>query len=184
MKVATALLAASLAGSPALSAPTTGPSTMTTHAHDFDFLVGKWRVHHRRLVGRLVGSTNWQEFDGTSEMTMTMGGQGTFDENFIDIPSGAYRAVGIRGYDPKTETWAIWWLDARNPHSIEPPVFGNFENGLGTFVGDDTNNGKPVKCRFEWSRITPNSAHWGQALSPDGGKTWETNWVMDFTRVE
>ncbi|TJV23098.1 MAG: DUF1579 domain-containing protein, partial [Mesorhizobium sp.] len=23
---------------------------------------------------------------------------------------------------------------------------------------------------------------WEQAFSPDGGKTWETNWIMDFAR--
>ena len=33
--------------------------------HDFDFLVGAWRVHHRRLKERLAGSHEWQAFDGT-----------------------------------------------------------------------------------------------------------------------
>ncbi|HEY2068794.1 MAG TPA: hypothetical protein VGG48_04505 [Rhizomicrobium sp.] len=186
MKTAFLALTALLAATPAAQAQTSGEPTMATqtdHAHDFDFLVGKWRVHHHRLKARLAGSTEWQDFEGTSEMQMTMGGQGTFDENYLDIPSGAYRAVGIRGYDPKTQTWAIWWLDARQPHSIEPPVLGNFQNGVGTFTGDDTFNGKPIVVRFTWSRITATSAHWEQAFSPDGGKSWETNWVMDLTRV-
>jgi len=63
-------------------------------------------------------------------------------------------------------------------------VFGNFQNGVGTFNGDDTFNGKPIKVRFIWSKITASSAQWEQAFSPDGGKSWETNWVMDFTRVQ
>jgi hypothetical protein len=185
MKLATVLLAASLVCSPAFAAtPTTGEPTMTTHVHDFDFLVGKWRVHHRRLKARLAGSTEWQEFEGTCEMQMTMAGQGNMDDNFIDLPAGAYRAMGIRGYDPETQTWAIWWLDARDPHKVEPPVMGNFENGIGTFEGDDVFAGKPIKVRFVWSQITPKTAHWEQAFSPDGGKSWETNWVMDITRVE
>jgi hypothetical protein len=179
MKLVTlAFLAASLACGPALAADA------VDHAHDFDFLVGKWRVHHTRLNGRLVGSHDWVEFDGTSEMWMTMQGRGTFDDNYIAVPTGPYRAVGIRCYDPATQTWAIWWLDERHPHAIEPPVYGNFKDGIGTFIGDDVNNGKPVLTRFVWSNITANSAHWEQAESPDDGKTWETNWRMDLTRVQ
>jgi len=183
--LATALLATSLiASSPAFSDTTAkGTAAMTDHAHDFDFLIGKWRVHHWRLKDRLAGSTEWVEFDGTSTLWMTMDGHGTIDDNFLDLPGSPYRAVGIRGYDPKTQTWAIWWLDGRSPHDLEQPVIGNFNDGVGTFEADDTFNGKPIKVRFTWSRITRNSAHWEQAFSPDGGKTWETNWRMDFVRT-
>jgi hypothetical protein len=153
------------------------------HAHDFDFLVGNWIVHHRRLKERLAGSHDWVVFTGRCRMVMTMGGYGTMDDNEIGLPGDAYRAMGIRSYDPKTRTWAIWWLDGRDPHSIEPPVAGNFHDGVGTFEGDDTLRGKPVKVRFIWSGITADSAHWEQAFSPDGGKSWETNWIMDLTRA-
>src|SRR5262249_27487499 len=142
---------------------------------------------HHRLVSRLTNSHEWQDFDGTSQLWMTMGGYGTVDDNWLDIPTGAYRAVGIRGYDPKSGTWAIRWLDGRDPHNMgEPPVIGNFNfhNGVGTFEGADTLRGKPVRVRYTWSNITKNSAHWEQALSPDEGKTWEVNWTMEFTRVE
>ncbi|HTE65485.1 MAG TPA: DUF1579 domain-containing protein, partial [Candidatus Binatia bacterium] len=37
---------------------------------------------------------------------------------------------------------------------------------------------------FVWSDITRNSCRWEQAFSPDAGKTWEVNWVMESTRVE
>jgi hypothetical protein len=179
------LLATSLATPPAnATQPSTGETAVTDHAHDFDFLIGKWRVRHHRLKARLAGSHEWVEFDGTSQLWMTMDGHGTVDDNYIGIPDGPYRAMGIRGYDPRTQTWSIFWLDARNPHKVEPPVIGNFQNGVGTFEGDDTFNGKPIVVRFTWSKITKNSAHWEQAFSPDGGRTWEVNWRMDFTRVE
>src|SRR5579863_5223610 len=185
MTLAAALLASALtSASPSPATTSTGETAVTDHAHDFDFLVGKWRVHHRRLKERLAGNHDWVEFEGTCAMQMTMAGAGNMDDNVIGLPGGAYRAMGIRGYDPKTQTWAIWWLDARNPHYMEPPVVGNFQNGVGTFEGDDTFRGKPIKVRFTWSRITPSSAHWEQAFSPDGGRSWETNWKMDLTRVE
>ena len=34
------------------------------------------------------------------------------------------------------------------------------------------------------SDITPNSAHFEQSFSDDGGKTWEVNWITDQTRVK
>ena len=172
-----------ICNSPTTATPAFGETAMTDHSHDFDFLIGKWRVHHWRLKDRLADSHEWVEFEGTSALWMTMDGHGTVDDNFIGLPDGAYRAVGIRSYDPKTQTWAIWWLDSRNPQKIEPPVIGNFHDGVGSFEGDDTFGGKPIKVRFVWSRITSNSAHWEQAFSADGGRTWETNWRMDFVRA-
>jgi len=152
--------------------------------HDFDFLVGSWQVHHRRLKERLANNHEWVEFDGTCNNLALMGGWANVDDNVLRMPEGEYRGVGLRSYDPKTGQWAIWWLDSRNPFGdLDPPVKGRFENGVGTFYADDTLRGKTVRVRFTWSNITPTSAHWEQAFSPDGGKTWEVNWRMVFQRV-
>jgi hypothetical protein len=152
--------------------------------HDFDFLVGSWRVHHRKLKERLAGSHDWVEFDGTCSMRQLMNGWANVDDNVMNVPGGAYRGVGLRSYDPKTGLWPIWWLDGRDPFgNLDPPVKGHFVNGVGNFYSDDTLNGKPVRVRYTWSHITSTSARWEQAYSPDGGKTWETNWVMDFVRA-
>lgn len=154
----------------------------TGNESDFDFLAGSWRVRHRRLKARLAGSTEWEQFDGTSTLWPTLGGLGTVDDNVIELPAGTYRAVGIRAFDIKTRQWSIWWLDLRNP-VIDAPVQGGFNDGVGTFLADEMFEGRPIKVRFRWSEITPNSAKWDQAFSPDGGAHWETNWVMDFTRA-
>jgi len=112
-----------------------------------------------------------------------MAGWGNVDDNLINLPGDIYRGVGLRSYDPKSGQWAIWWLDSRNPFGdLDPPVKGTFENGVGTFYADDTLRGKKVRVRFTWSQITSTSAHWEQAFSPDGGKTWEVNWTMEFKR--
>ena len=106
------------------------------------------------------------------------------DDNLLNMPGDTYRGVGLRSYDPKSGQWAIWWLDSRNPFGdLDPPVKGRFENGVGSFYADDTLRGQKIRVRFTWSQITPASAHWEQAFSPDGGKTWETNWVMEFVRT-
>lgn len=152
--------------------------------HDFDFLVGSWRVHHRRLKERLADSHEWVAFEGTCTMRPLMNGYGNVDDNFLDMPGRPYHGVGLRSYDTKTGDWAIWWVDGRMPHApLDPPVKGHFVDGVGNFYSDDTLRGKTVRVRYTWSHITANSAQWEQAYSPDGGKTWETNWHMDFERV-
>jgi hypothetical protein len=152
--------------------------------HDFDFLVGNWQVHHRKLKGRLNQSHAWDEFEGTLSMRKLMDGYANVDDNVFNTPEGAYRGVGLRSYDPKTAQWAIWWLDGRSPFGdLDPPVKGHFVKGVGTFYADDTLRGKPVRVRFVWSNITSTTARWEQAYSADGGKTWEINWTMDFKRA-
>jgi hypothetical protein len=152
--------------------------------HDFDFLVGNWRVHHRRLKERLADSHEWLEFDGTLRNWKLMDGWGNVGENFFDMPGGAYRGVGMRAYDPKTGQWASWWLDQRYPEdALDPPSKGHFESGIGTLYADSTFKDKPVRVRVVWSHITPTSARWEQSFSIDSGKTWELNWISEFTRA-
>jgi len=117
-------------------------------------------------------------------MRQLMGGYGNVDDNVVELPGGAYRAVGLRSFEPKSGKWSIWWLDGRTPlGALDPPVRGSFRDGIGTFLADDTFNGMPIRVRFTWSKITPTSCHWEQAFSTDGGNSWETNWAMDFKRV-
>jgi hypothetical protein len=151
--------------------------------HDFDFLPGTWRVHHRRLTQRLAGSDEWEEFDGISVAWALLGGAGNIDDNVLELPGGTYRAITLRSYDPVTDRWSLWWLDGRNPGQLDPPVVGGFADGVGTFVGPDTFDGRPIVVRFRWSGITDRAARWEQAFSADDGATWEVNWVMDLTRT-
>lgn len=149
---------------------------------DFDFLFGSWTVRHRRLKERLADCTEWEEFDGSSTVQPLLAGSGNVDDNVINLPAGAYRAASLRAFDPATRSWAIWWLDARQPHTIDVPVVGGFSDGVGSFHADETLRGRPIKVRFRWSNITATACQWEQAFSPDGGAHWETNWVMHFTR--
>jgi hypothetical protein len=150
---------------------------------DFDFEEGDWRVRHRRLNGRLVGSSDWEEFDGACSMRKVLGGHGNIEDNVIELPAGAYRALALRSFNPDTRQWAIWWLDARSPHNLDVPVVGGFENGIGTFYADDTLDGRPIRIRFRWTGTGDGAPVWEQAFSADAGATWEVNWVMRFTRL-
>lgn len=152
-------------------------------SHDFDFEFGRWTVAHRRLKKRLCACTEWEDFHGTAEVRPILGGCGNVEDNLLHLPDGAYRAIALRSYDATTRTWAIWWLDARMPHALEVPVVGAFHDGIGQFFANDTHNEQPVRLRFQWHQNTGGTPRWDQALSADGGVTWETNWIMDFHRA-
>ena len=153
--------------------------------HDFDFLVGQWQAHHRKLKQRLANNHEWIEFEGTLFSQPLMGSYSNVDDLVLNVPGAPYRGVALRFFDPGTHQWSIWWLDSRTPLGpLDPPMRGSFQNGVGTFYGDDTLNGRKVRARFIWSKITPTTCHWEQAYSPDEGKTWETNWVQDIVRAQ
>lgn len=174
-----AAAATSCATVPIESAP--GPTASTSPGvHDFDFQVGSWRVHHR--VKR-AGNAEWMEFDGTCINRPLLGGAGNVEDHTFHKPNGTTYGIGLRAFDPKTAQWAIWWVDSRDPFgTLDPPVKGRFENGVGTFYSDSVVDGNTIRTRFIWSHITKDSAHWEQAYSSDGGATWDTNWLMEFRR--
>lgn len=150
--------------------------------NDFAFQAGTWRVAHRELRERLAGCDEWFEFPGTCSVWEILGGIGNIEDNWLDDPNGAYAAAAVRKLDPDTGRWSIWWIDPREA-DLDPPVHGTFDDGVGTFLGQATLNGKSIDVRFIWSGITGDRARWEQAFSDDGGKTWETNWTMSFERV-
>ncbi len=166
-------------GMPALSAG----GAATCHQKDWQWLVGNWDVRHERLRDRLVGSTTWDEFGGKCNSWPTLGGLGNVDDCLLYLPTGAYRAIGPRAFDPATGKWSIWWLDGRSASKLDPPVVGGFEAQEGEFVGDDVHKGTPVKVRFRWHETGSKRPHWDQAFSTDGGKNWEINWRNYFTRT-
>ncbi len=157
-----------------------------SQANAFDFLMGTWDVYHRRLSDRLIGSDTWQEFGGHMTARPILGGPdnmgGNMDDNVLDLPDDPHRAISLRTYDPASDKWAIWWLDGRNPHSLDVPVLGQFKGSIGEFYAEDILNNKPIKVRFRWTGTDTPTPRWEQAFSPDNGTTWEVNWTMDFTK--
>ena len=150
---------------------------------DFDFLIGEWSVVHRRLKRRLTSEAEWFEFSGPATARKILDGLGNIDEYRIDLPAGAYVGSSLRLFNPATQNWSIYWMDSRDP-KLDPPMVGRFQDGRGLFFGDDSFDGKKVRVRFIWSGMTRLACRWEQGFSIDGGASWETNWIMTFTRVE
>jgi hypothetical protein len=152
--------------------------------HDFDFYVGKWRLHNRRLVHPLTGTKEWVEFEGTSVARMLWDGRANVDEFDADSPSGHIEGMTVRLYNADTHEWSIYWANGKAGAFSMPPTVGHFSNGKGEFYDHEEISGKPVFVRFIWTVQSPKECHWEQAFSTDEGRTWETNWTIDSTRME
>ncbi|NHC14660.1 hypothetical protein [Motilibacter deserti] len=147
---------------------------------DFDFLLGRWQVHNRKLRDNTdPDCTEWVEFAATSEAVPVLHGIGNVDRMHVpDPPDGEpFEGLTLRLFDPAAGTWSIWWSSTRAPGRLDPPVVGRFTDGHGVFTGDDTLRGRPVRVSFEW-HAGPGCPTWRQSFSWDGGATWVLNWVM------
>src|SRR5262245_5924982 len=55
-------------------------ASSTSSPHDFDFLVGTWKLRNRKLVSRLTHSTEWISFESRVEMHQIRNGLGNIDK--------------------------------------------------------------------------------------------------------
>ena len=148
-------------------------------AHEFDFLFGRWSVGHRRLKTRGVGSGDWDVFTGTAFTEPRMGGVVNVEQH--DCPARGWRGVALRTLDLTSGDWSIYWISDRDGR-LSPPVVGRFHEDGCRLEGPDVDGSRPIVARYEWSRVRSDAPRWTQHFSYDGGRTWELNWVMDFTR--
>ena len=158
------------------------PEALHDGAHDFDFLHGVWRIHNRKLRHPLTGSSDWYEFEGRSTERPLWDGNANIEEYDATLPDGTrLRGLALRLYNPAARRWTIHWSNSANG-TLDPPMSGTFRDGVGTFYSHEDYQGRMILVRFFWTRPGPGSARWEQAFSADGGRTWETNWIMDFQR--
>lgn len=151
--------------------------------HDFDFEVGTWKIHLSRLLHPLTGSNTWVEFDGTSVTRKVWDGRADLEEFETDSKATHIEGLTLRLYNPQSHQWSLYWANSKVGVMSGPPQIGEFKDGRGEFFCQDTIDGRAILIRYVWSDITPNSAHFEQSYSDDGGKTWEVNWKTDQTRV-
>ena len=151
--------------------------------HDFDFEIGTWKTHVRRLLHPLTGSTTWVEYEGTTVVRKVWNGAANVLELVADGPTGHFEGMNLRLYNPESRQWSLNFAN-RNSGTLGQPTIGEFKNGRGEFYDQETLNGRAILVRFVISDITPDSCRFEQAFSDDGGKTWEINWIAMDTRVK
>lgn len=159
------------------------PTPQRDGQHDFDFEIGAWKTHLRRLLHPLTGSNTWVEYEGTTIVHKIWNGRANLVELVADGPAGHFEGLNLRLYNPQARQWSLNFANSSNG-SLSQPTIGEFKNGRGEFFDQETLNGRAIFVRFVISDITPNSCRFEQAFSDDGGKTWEVNWIATDTRMK
>jgi hypothetical protein len=163
------------------SAVSASPPVPAAHdgRQDFDWDYGTWKTHQKRLLHPLTGSTTWVEYKGTDVVRKIWDGANT---GMIEAEgtAGHLEIFSVRMYDPDSHQWNIYFSNAAGG-SMGQPVIGEFKDGRGEFYDQEPYNGRAIMVRFSVSDITATTCHFEQAFSPDGGKTWETNFIVDET---
>lgn len=159
------------------------PAARDDGQHDFDFDIGTWKTHLRRLVHPLTGSTTWVELEGTTVVRKVWNGRANLAELEADNPSGHLEVLSLRLYDPQSHQWSLNTANSKTG-TLGQPTIGEFRNGRGEFFDQESFNGRTILVRNVWSDITADSCRFEQAFSDDGGKTWEVNWIAVDTRLK
>ena len=181
-----ALLLAALpfeAGAQQAGASTTQADVVKHHGQqDFDFEIGSWKTHLKRRLRPLTGSNDWVEYDGTTVVRKVWEGRANILELEVDGPAGHIEGATWRLYNPAADQWSLNFANSA-VGTLSNPTIGEFRNGRGEFYSTDTLKDRSILVRFVISEISANSAHFEQAFSDDGGKTWEVNWIATDTRI-
>jgi hypothetical protein len=171
---------------PQAASTSAAPPVLDEHdgAHDFDFLIGNWKAHVRRLPDRLNGSNTWEVYDGISNHKKLLDSNANFEEFEVDSPQKHLhiKAQTLRLYNPETRQWSIYLIDLDKGELDTPPVVGQFKGNRGEFYHQEVLRGQVILVRYVWLNISPKSARMEQSYSPDGGKSWEVNWICELSR--
>jgi hypothetical protein len=151
--------------------------------NDFDFEIGTWKTHLKRLLNPLSGSTTWVEYEGTTVVRKVWDGRANLVELVAEGPAGRFEGLSLRLYNPQSRQWSLNFAGVKGG-MLTTPTIGEFKNGRGEFYSQETLNGRAIFVRFVISDITPDSCRFEQAFSDNGGKTWEVNWIAVDTRLK
>lgn len=143
-----------------------------SHA-DFDFHVGTWKTHVKRLKG-----TTWVEMNGITVVRKVWDGRA----NLVELTAEGFEGLSLRLYNPQAKQWSLHFASSHDG-TLNIPTIGQFKNGRGEFYSQETINGRAIFVRFIITPLTPDSIRFEQAFSDDGGKTWEVNWIATDTRI-
>jgi hypothetical protein len=152
-------------------------------SHDFDFLIGTWKAHARRLPDRLNNSNVWVEYEGISNHKKLLDSNANLEEFEVTSTDKKLhiKAQTLRLYNPTSHQWSVFLVDLDNGVLSLPPAAGQFNGTRGESFDQEDFKGRAILVRYVWLNVSPTSARMEQSFSQDGGKTWEVNWICELS---
>jgi hypothetical protein len=146
--------------------------------HDFDFAVGTFHTHIRRVPDPFAEPTKWVTYDGIKITRKILDGYA--DVETIEADGASHlQVLNLFFYDKTTHQWNLYFPQGG---AVGAPAIGEFHDGVGTFMGQDSYKGRTMLVRQVWSPTGPDSYRFEQSFSADFGKTWVSNFMADLTR--
>jgi hypothetical protein len=178
-----ALSGAALAFSARAVAQTAEPAAVQRPdgQHDFDFNIGVWRTHIKRVLDPLSGSSKSIELNGTVSVRKVWDGRAQLEEIEADGPNGHWEGLTLFLYNPKAHQWSQTYVDGATGAYSEG-MTGEFKDGRGELFASETLDGRVILTRAVWSDIKPDSHRFEISYSNDGGKTWVPAFIANLTR--
>jgi hypothetical protein len=137
---------------PRAAEPTADPALFPQRdgSHDFDFLIGDWKAHVRRLPDRLDYSNTWVVYDGISNHHKLLDTNANFEEFNVTSTDKKLHIKGqtLRMYNPATRQWSIYLVDLDNGTLDVPPVVGSFTGPRGEFYHQEQWASRTILVRY------------------------------------
>jgi hypothetical protein len=170
---------------PCVAGSQTTARTSAVHdgQHDFDFNLGVWHTHIRRIVDPFADSSNAVELNGTVTVRKVWGGKAELEEIEADGPKGHWEGLTLFLYNPTAHQWSQSFANSK-VGTLSSNV-GEYRDGRVVLVGEDNSvTDKTILVRAMWSNIKPDSHQYEEWYSNDGGMTWVKSFTANLTRVK
>jgi hypothetical protein len=150
--------------------------------HDFDFNIGVWHTHIKRILDPFASSSESVELNGTVTVRKVWDGKAELEEIEADGPKGHWEGLTLFLYNPSAHQWSQSFANSK-VGTLSSNV-GEFKDGRVVLIGQDTVNDKTIQVRAVWSDIKPDSHQYEESYSNDGGTTWVRSFIANLTRLK
>ena len=136
-----------------------------------DFWLGEWELSY-------VG--DGKQGKSRNRVAKTLDGCVVLEE-FSGAPGTKLDGRSVSTYDRVTRRWKQTWVDNTASYL---DFSGGLEDGRMVFARQMQRDGKTVGQRMVFAEVKQDSLKWLWQRSDDGGKTWTTQWEIDYRRVK
>ena len=172
---------------PALAADASAPVPVVHDGqHDFDFDIGVWHTHIKRILDPFASDSGSMELNGTITVREVWGGKAELEEVEVDGPKGHWEGLSLLLYNPGAHQWSQSYVNSKvGAFSSSDATVGEFKDGRGVLVGQDsTTYDKTILVKVIYSDIKPDSHQYAEWYSNDGGTTWVLSFTANLTRLK